>query len=42
MIAGEYSVLGPDGEALAIAVGPGLEVSAHAANAWSLVREDTK
>lgn len=40
MIAGEYAVLGPSGEALAIAVAPGLEVTATPAPEWSLERAD--
>jgi phosphomevalonate kinase len=40
MIAGEYSVLGPEGLALAAAVAPGLEVQATPAAAWSIERAD--
>jgi phosphomevalonate kinase len=41
MLAGEYSVLGPAGEALAVAVGPGLAVEAVPASRWTLSREDS-
>ncbi len=41
MIAGEYSVLGPGGEALAIAVDPGLEVVATPASRWQLLRQES-
>ncbi len=40
MIAGEYAVLGPDGEALAVAVEPGFACEATPAARWSLVRND--
>ena len=40
MIAGEYSVLGPGGVALAAAVAPGLEVQATPADGWSIERAD--
>ena len=41
MVAGEYSVLGPSGEALALAVTPGLEVLATPSSRWGLQRRDT-
>ena len=41
MIAGEYSVLGPHGEALAIAVEPGLAVTATPTARWELARADS-
>lgn len=41
MIAGEYSVLGPQGEALAVAVSPGLELEIAPAKQWQLHRDDT-
>jgi len=41
MIAGEYSVLGPAGEALAMAVAPGLEVFYEPCDEWVLERADT-
>ncbi len=41
MIAGEYSVLGPAGEALALAVKPGLEVEARPADRWQVHRADS-
>jgi phosphomevalonate kinase len=40
MLAGEYAVLGPSGEALAVAVEPCLEVRAEPSGQWSLVRSD--
>ena len=41
MIAGEYSVLGPHGEALAMAVEPGLAVNATPTARWELARADS-
>jgi phosphomevalonate kinase len=40
MIAGEYSVLGPGGEALAIAVEPGIEAEATPGPQWEILRGD--
>lgn len=40
MIAGEYSVLGPGGEALAVAVEPGIEAQATPASAWEILRAE--
>ena len=40
MIAGEYAVLGPTGESLAMTVHPGLEVCAERAEDWRLSRAD--
>ena len=40
MLAGEYAVLGPSGEALAVAVSPCLEARAEPSGQWSLVRSD--
>jgi phosphomevalonate kinase len=42
MLAGEYSVLGGAGQALALAVEPGIEVTYEPAAAWSLHRVDTE
>ena len=41
MLAGEYSVLGPTGEALAIAVQPGVEATCEPSSTWRLVRGET-
>lgn len=41
MIAGEYSVLAPGGEALAVAVEGGVALDAEPAPAWELVRADS-
>jgi phosphomevalonate kinase len=40
MLAGEYAVLGPAGEALAVAVAPCLKARAEPGEQWSLVRTD--
>ena len=40
MVAGEYSVLGPDGYALAFAVSPGLTAACRPAGRWRLERAD--
>jgi phosphomevalonate kinase len=40
MIAGEHTVLAPGGQALAVAVTPGIEVEAIPAAAWQLARAD--
>ena len=40
MIAGEYAVLGPEGEALAIAINAGIEATICPSHQWQIVHQD--
>ena len=41
MLAGEYSVLGPGGSAISVAISPGITVRVTDSEHWSVYREDT-